>query len=275
MIINKKYTELKILNKGDDTINNCSYSLFICFAAEDRYSIVEPLVYHLKNYGIKTWYDRDKLLMGDNREEINLEKGVWKCNYALVVISKFTVDSVCAMEELSIIESKYRQGKIIVFPVVYELSPNDIPDRLCWIKELIFKEVDRHSGTREVCSHIVCKITGNILNNCIHQKVRDIISTSQEILPSGVYDIIRSYLQIDHANLNSRISLLYAAYLVITDTKRINANSITNMVSCVFDRLFSETRLNLPVDYRELWLLENSLCILIDFYIDSCTESRI
>ena len=54
--------------------------------------------------------------MGDNREEINLEKGVWKCNYALVVISKFTVDSVCAMEELSIIESKYRQGKIIVFP---------------------------------------------------------------------------------------------------------------------------------------------------------------
>lgn len=112
--------------------------------------------------------------MGDNREEINLEKGVWKCNYALVVISKFTVDSVCAMEELSIIESKYRQGKIIVFPVVYELSPNDIPDRLCWIKELIFKEVDRHSGTREVCSHIVCKITGNILNNCIHQKVRDI-----------------------------------------------------------------------------------------------------
>ena len=48
--------------------------------------------------------------MGDNREEINLEKGVWKCNYALVVISKFTVDSVCAMEELSIIESKYRQS---------------------------------------------------------------------------------------------------------------------------------------------------------------------
>lgn len=86
---------------------------------------------------------------------------------------------------------------------------------------------------------------------------------------------IKCYLQIDHANLNSRISLLYAAYLVITDTKRINANSITNMVSCVFDRLFSETRLNLPVDYRELWLLENSLCILIDFYIDSCTESRI
>lgn len=213
--------------------------------------------------------------MGDNREEINLEKGVWKCSYALVVISKFTVDSVCAMEELYIIKSKYRQGKIIVFPVIYELSPNDIPDRLCWIKELIFKEVDRHSGTREVCSHIVCKITENILNNCTHQKVRDIICTSQEILPSGVYDIIRSYLQIDHANLNSRISLLYAAYLVITDTKRISANSITNMVSCVFDRLFSETRLNLPVDYRELWLLENSLCILIDFYIDSCTESRI
>ena len=27
--------------------------IFICFAAEDRYTIAEPIVYHLKNYGLK------------------------------------------------------------------------------------------------------------------------------------------------------------------------------------------------------------------------------
>lgn len=43
--------------------------VFVCFAAEDRYTIAEPVVYHLKNYGIDTWYDRHNLLVGDNRIE--------------------------------------------------------------------------------------------------------------------------------------------------------------------------------------------------------------
>ena len=49
--------------------------VFICFAAEDRYEIVEPIVYHLKNYGIPVWYDRYTLLMGDNRVQKNLYDG--------------------------------------------------------------------------------------------------------------------------------------------------------------------------------------------------------
>ena len=45
-----------------------------------------------------------------------------------------------------------------------ELAPENLPNNLAWIKELIFKEVDRHSGTREICNHIACKITGDIIN---------------------------------------------------------------------------------------------------------------
>ena len=50
-------------------------SLFICFAAEDRYRIVEPVVFHLKNYGINMWYDRYSLIMGDDRIQKNLIEG--------------------------------------------------------------------------------------------------------------------------------------------------------------------------------------------------------
>ena len=35
-----------------------SDKLFICFSAKDRYVIAQPIVYHLKNYGINVWYDR-------------------------------------------------------------------------------------------------------------------------------------------------------------------------------------------------------------------------
>ena len=41
---------------------NLNKRIFIGFAAEDRYDIVEPIVYHLKNYGIELWYDRHMIV---------------------------------------------------------------------------------------------------------------------------------------------------------------------------------------------------------------------
>ena len=93
--------------------------LFICFAAEDRYSIAEPIVHHLKNYGIKIWYDRYELLLGDNRRKKNLYEGATLCKYAVVIISKYTLKSKCAMEEINIIRKRYRKGDVTVFPILY------------------------------------------------------------------------------------------------------------------------------------------------------------
>lgn len=258
-----------------ETINNFSNQVFICFAAEDRYKIVESITYHLKNYGITTWYDRYTMVLGDNRQEKNLDEGAGKCKYALTLLSKHTEDSACAMEELSIIESRYHEGEITVFPVLYELLPSDIPAKLRWINALIFKEVDRHSGTREICNHIACKITGDVVGSCNYKKIQDIICAASPLLPPAVNTLLHSYLGVDYANLNSRITLLYATYVTIAELKLIEANSTTSMVSKIFGRLFSEAKLNLAIDYRDLWLLENSICILVEYYIAACTESKI
>lgn len=256
-------------------MNTISHKLFVCFAAENRYNIVEPTVYHLKNYGIETWYDRDALIMGDNRIIKNLNEGARDCKYALVILSQYTSNSNCAMEELSIIKTRHDQGEVTIFPILYELSPINIPHELSWIKELIFKEVDRHSGTREICNHIACKITGDIVNEYTYHTIRDIVYNPQPLLPPPAYEILKSYQQIDNANLNGRIALLYAAYLTIVHFSEIRPNSLTNLVVKIFERLFSETKLNLAVDYRELWLLENAICILANCYVISCTESKI
>lgn len=256
-------------------INNFSNQLFICFAAEDRYNIVEPVVYHLKNYGIEVWYDRHILVMGDNRIKKNLIEGASECRYAIAILSQHTASSKCAMEELSIIEKRHYQGKVTVFPILYELSPDNIPHDLHWVKDLIFKEVDRHSGTREICNHISCKITDDFLHKYHYKNVGDILSVSPEFLPPATYSILQSYRKIDYANLNSRVSLLYSAYLTIVHSDSVPTTAIINMMSKIFERLFSETQLNLVIDYRELWLLENAICILVNCYLDSCTESNI
>ena len=255
-------------------MGNFLRKLFICFSAKDRYDIVQPVVYHLKNYGIDVWYDRHEMVMGDDRLKKNIEEGAGKCEYALIILSQHTINSLCATEEIEVLKSRYYKKEVVIFPVLYELKPCDIPSKFGWINNLIFKEVNRASGTLEICNHIACKITNDILDNCRYRTIKEIVSNNL-LLPSSVNSLLDKYTKIDNANLNSRIALLYATYLIIVESNRLILDSLCEVPTKVFERLFTETLLNLTVDYRELWLLENSMCILINYCFTSCTESNI
>lgn len=246
--------------------------IFICFAAEDRYSIAEPIVYHLKNYGIDIWYDRNKLLMGDNRIEKNLVEGAGQCNYSIAVISKNTINSPCTLEELSIIKVRYYNKDVTVFPVLYEISPDTIPLELEWIKEIIFKEVDRSSGTRDICNHIACKYSEDLLEKYEIKTIPLVLNNKQ--IPKDIKEILICYQSMDSFNLNSKISLLYAAHIVFKD-RLLNIESLPQFYFKSFERLFSETKLNISINYRELWLLENIICLLANCYVEYSTESSI
>ena len=248
--------------------------IFICFAAEDRYRIVEPIVYHLRNYGIETWYDRFRLLLGDDRIGKNLIEGAQECKYALVVISSETEKAPCAMEELSIIEERHQRNSITVFPVLYEISPDMLPKKLAWVKQIIFKEANRQSGTREICNHIACKLTEDLLLSCEHKTIRDCLKTNSVVVPSDIGEMLSCYQEISQENLNSRVTMLYSCYLVMKN-KLVSQNvNIPKIIDCVFTRLFAETKLHLKVNYRELWLLENSICLLVNYYQTVCAEPR-
>lgn len=254
-------------------MNNTQKKIFICFSAKDRYDIVQPIVYHLKNYGINVWYDRYEMVMGDDRFLKNIKEGAGECEYALIVLSPNTVNSTCATEEIKILEERYYRREVVIFPVLYELEPNKIPSKFIWISNLIFKEVDRTTGTLEICNHIACKITQDMLCDCRYKTIREILNISLP-LPKSVNSLLKKYTQIDSANLNSRVALLYATYTIIqSDSPTIEQSY--DVPTKTFERLFAETLLNLTIDYRELWLLENSLCILIDNYVTSCMESKI
>lgn len=255
-------------------MENFSTKLFICFSAKDRYNIAQPIVYHLKNYGINVWYDRHEMVMGDDRFKKNIKEGAGKCGYALIIFSSNTIDSVCATEEIKILESRYYKGEVVIFPVLYELNPCDIPPQFVWIRKLIFKEVNCTTGTLEICNHIACKITHDMLDNCRYKSIREIIGGNMS-LPKPVNSLLNKYTKIANENLNSRVALLYATYLIIVDSNNLTIGSLYEIPTKVFERLFTETLLNLTIDYRELWLLENSMCILIEHYYSSCMESNI
>ena len=252
----------------DIIMENFCQKLFICFSAKDRYNIVQPIVYHLQNYGVNIWYDRYEMVMGDDRFKKNIEEGAGQCGYALIVLSQNTIASVCATEEIKILELRYYQGEVVIFPVLYELNPCDIPPEFAWINNLIFKEINRSTGTLEVCNHIACKITQDMLKNCKYKSIREITNSSSS-LPKFIKSLLDKYTKIDNANLNSRIALLYATYIVLVEYNNHTIDLLCEVPVKAFERLFTETLLNLSIDYRELWLLENSMCILIEYYYRS------
>lgn len=255
-------------------MDNNLRKVFICFSAKDRYNIAQPIVYHLKNYGINVWYDRHEMVMGDDRIKRNIEEGAGKCRYAIIILSSNTLDSICATEEIKILELRYYKGEVVIFPVLYELKPCDIPQKFIWISNLIFKEVTHATGTLEICNHIACKITQDMLEYCKCKSIQDIIN-SNLLLPKTVNSLLKQYNKIDNANLNSRVTMLYSIYIIIIESNNARKSSPCELPAKVFERLFAETLLNLTIDYRELWLLENSMCILIEHYYSSCIESKI
>lgn len=50
--------------------------IFIGYSSKDRYTIVESMVFHLKNYGFNVWYDFHDMYLSDARFETNFEHGI-------------------------------------------------------------------------------------------------------------------------------------------------------------------------------------------------------
>ena len=57
--------------------------IFIGYSSGDRYTVVESLVFHLKNYGFEVWYDFYDMFLGDNRYEENFKKGISGSHYVI------------------------------------------------------------------------------------------------------------------------------------------------------------------------------------------------
>lgn len=129
--------------------------IFIGYSSDDRYTVVESLVFHLKNYGFDVWYDYYDMFLGDNRYEENFKKGISGSQYVIFIISKNFFTSNCAKEELDYAQLLYEKGEIILFPLLYHMSANELPKEYNWITKIIYNEIEDHSGTLFVANQII------------------------------------------------------------------------------------------------------------------------
>ena len=86
------------------------------------------------NYELPVWYDRQQMLLGDNRDYKNFTEGVDKASYFIIVLSPNSIASVCANEEIELIRKKHLNTNVVVFPLFYNINACDIPNEYSWMK---------------------------------------------------------------------------------------------------------------------------------------------
>ena len=234
--------------------------IFIGYSSKDRYSVVESMVFHLKNYGFNVWYDFHDMFLGDNRYNENFELGIGKSKYVIFILSNNFFHSKCAIEELRYAQELYEKGEITLLPILYIITIKDIPDEFNWIKKIIYNEVNEQSGTLFVTNQIIEKMLHDTCKTLPLRSFPELSKSFKEKTNSFLYNLCETYLSLDIPNYSARISLLYAMYLYI-------GNNSNTTIDKIIRKTISFTSLNISLDHLSFSIFRLAVLIAINNYL--------
>ena len=235
--------------------------IFFCFSSKDRLQIVEAMLFHITNYELPVWYDRHKVLMGDDRDYKNFDERINQCEYAIIIVSPNAIASTCAREEIELIRKRYEADEMTVFPVFYNLKASELPAQLQWMTKLVYKELDASTDSRSACNHIICRVLLDELEKYRIKSINDFLTFCGTNSALGYpARLLKAYCKVGDDNRDAQITLLYAVCLYIRT--QYNLNDVPAFYYAGIDRLFDETRLHLPVDLRETLIFERLTLLL-------------
>lgn len=237
--------------------------IFFCFSSKDRHNIVEAVLYHITNYKLPVWYDRYNMLLGDNRNYMNFEVGVKESKYYLIILSPNAIASKCANEEIDLIKKESEDEQKIVFPIFYNITAEAIPAKYVWLKKYVYKEISSNDDVYSACNHIVCRILLDELSKYKYKSISEIYNKISEIpIQKYATSLLNTYNQIDNANYNAKIAILYALYLYTSSL--YDFTIIPRFYYYGIQKLFCEIQLNLKTDLREILICERSIVLLLN-----------
>lgn len=102
-----------------------TWDVFISHASEDKEFIVEPIFLTLKRHGVRVWYDKSTLTLGD-RLISKIENGIQNTKYVILVLSKDYFKKEWTLKELEILKKAREKKEIGLIVVWYNISNWDI-----------------------------------------------------------------------------------------------------------------------------------------------------
>jgi hypothetical protein len=97
------------------------FDVFISHASEDKAAFVTPLANALKKYGLRVWFDKFTLKVGDSLHA-SIERGLARSRYGVVVFSPKFLAKNWPMAELNGLFAREMEGRKVILPVWHKMS---------------------------------------------------------------------------------------------------------------------------------------------------------
>lgn len=238
-------------------------AMFLCFSSGDRYTVVKSCLYHLKNYGIPVWYDYHELILGDQKREKNFEYAIKNNDYFVVIYSKNFFNSPCAIIEEKRIFEELKMRQIIIFPLLYNLTFEELPKKYKdKIENFIYNEIDDKTGTLLSVNQIVTKYLVDKINISSFEATPSISKYDfSNLTDKYIIKLINIYKTISKDNFNAQISILYCLFSYLETKKKIKKEF--QYLCRLMSYLFTFTKLNIAFNHKEIIIAELSIILLL------------
>jgi len=102
-----------------------AWDAFISYASEDRAAVAQPLAEALSSIGLKIWFDRTALHVGDSLRE-QIDTGLAESHYGIVVLSPAFFNKHYPVRELNGLAQREVSGERVILPVWYGLTAKEV-----------------------------------------------------------------------------------------------------------------------------------------------------
>jgi hypothetical protein len=97
------------------------WDAFLSYASEDREEVAEPLYRLLEGFGLRIWFDRTELKVGDSLRE-RIDEGLARCRFGIVVLSSSFFAKHYPQRELNGLAQREIDGEKVILPVWHRID---------------------------------------------------------------------------------------------------------------------------------------------------------
>ena len=105
--------------------NPRKWDVFLSYASEDCDAVVQLLATTLKRLGLKVWYDKMELRVGDRLRK-KIDEGLAKCRYGVVILSTNFFSKHYPELELAGLAQREHDGENVILPVWTNVDAQEV-----------------------------------------------------------------------------------------------------------------------------------------------------
>lgn len=233
------------------------FDFFISYSRDSNIYIIEQLINILEKIGFTIWYDKYKVILGENIY-IQLDEILNDCqnsNGAILFLDPSYFEKEWCLFELDYLINH----NIKLYPIIYSISKNEIPTRYSKLKNLNLCKISDERDINNSIDKIIRKYITNIENSIVNINFK----IENNILKTLVYEFknnVNFNSDYDKLFLCDNISLcieysLYNNKFLISEQLKILLSIIHNYkFNCILNDDLNMLKLEIVTKSTELLL---------------------